>query len=123
MPKKDQFTSFVVNYTDTLAEVFLLYLGIICLASVSFHFAEGLPILQSFWLSFVTATSTGYGDVAPKTLCGQITAVALMHVTIFVIIPLAVARILSVAIHDKNVFTHEEQEELKAMLHKLADDK
>ena len=119
--KKDNFTAFVVKYTDTLLEVFALYMVIIVAASTSFHFTESLTWIQSFWLSFVTATSTGYGDLYPKTLPGQITAVTLMHATIFVIIPLAVARILSVVLQDRNAFTHEEQEEMKTLLKSVAD--
>ena len=119
MAKKDEFTSFIVKYTDTLWEVMVLYLITIVIASLSFWGFEGLSLGQSFWLSFVTATSTGYGDVAPKTFAGQATAVALMHTTIFVIIPLAVARILSVVMQDKNSFTHDEQEEIKQTLREL----
>lgn len=117
--KKDSFTSFVVKSTDTFAEVMLLYLGIICVASLALMHFESWPAIQSFWFSFVAATSTGFGDVTPKTFGGKATAVALMHVTIFVIIPLAVARILSVAIQDKNAFTHEEQEEIKQLLKEI----
>lgn len=120
MKRKDQFTSFVVKYTDTLFEVMVLYSIIILIASTGFTYFEGLPFLKSLWLSFVTATSTGYGDIAPKTLGGQITAVALMHATIFIIIPLAVARILSVVLQDRNAFTDEEQEEMKTILRQLA---
>lgn len=118
--KKDQFTSFVVKYTDTLFEVMVLYSIIILIASTGFTYFEGLPFLKSLWLSFVTATSTGYGDISPKTLGGQITAVALMHATIFIVIPLAVARILSVVLQDRNAFTDEEQEEMKSILRQLA---
>jgi voltage-gated potassium channel len=120
MKRKDQFTSFVVKYTDTLFEVMVLYSIIILIASTGFTYFEGLPFLKSLWLSFVTATSTGYGDISPKTLGGQITAVALMHATIFIVIPLAVARILSVVLQDRNAFTDEEQEEMKTILRQLA---
>lgn len=116
---KDRFTAFVVKYTDTLFEVMVLYLITIVLASLAFCWTEGLHFGQALWFSFVTATSTGYGDVTPKTFGGQVTAVALMHTTIFVIIPLAVGRILSVVMHDKNAFTNEEQEEIKSMLKEL----
>lgn len=123
MSRKDSFTTFVVKYTDTLFEVMLIYLVTIGLASFAFVLTEGITTGQAFWLSFVTATSTGYGDLYPKTPAGRVTAVMLMHTTIFVIIPLAVARILSVVLHDKNAFTDEEQEEIKQMLHRLTDNK
>lgn len=119
--KSDSFTSFVVKRTDTLFEVMVLYLITIAIASVSFCYTEGMELSKAIWLSFVTATSTGYGDIAPKTFGGQVTAVALMHTTIFVVIPLAVARILSVVIQDKNSFTHDEQEEIKSKLQQLID--
>lgn len=117
--RKDKFTAAMVRYTDTLIEVMILYLIVIAIATTSFHFTEGLSYGQSLWLSFVTATSTGYGDVAPKTFAGQVTAVALMHATIFIIIPLAVARILSVVLQDRNAFTDAEQEEMKRLLNEI----
>ncbi len=43
-----------------------------------------------------------------------------MHATIFIVIPLAVARILSVVLQDRNAFTDEEQEEMKTILRQLA---
>lgn len=121
MSKKDKFTAKMVQYTDTLFEVMVLYLIVITLSSIGFHLFEGLSFAKSFWLSFVTATSTGYGDISPKTFGGQATAVLLMHTTIFIIIPLAVARILSVVLKNDHEFTHEEQEEMKVLLRDIRD--
>jgi voltage-gated potassium channel len=47
---------------------------------------------------------------------GKIVAIALMHAVPLIIIPLIVARLLNAVVEDKNAFTHEEQEEMKADL-------
>ena len=56
-----------------------------------------------------TATSTGYGDLSPKSVAGQILAVTLMHVSIFGVAPLIIVRLVDRLNEDRDAFTHEEQ--------------
>ncbi|WP_125566962.1 ion transporter [Companilactobacillus insicii] len=65
----------------------LIYLIIICLivlvtASIMYSVAEGASLGESFWWALVTASTVGYGDVAPKTIVGRIAAASLMIVGI-----------------------------------------
>ena len=62
-------------------------------------------------MSFVTATTTGYGDFFPKTTGGRIVGVFLMHSVVFVVAPLLIYRFIDAI--DQNDYTHAEQEEIK----------
>jgi voltage-gated potassium channel len=57
-----------------------------------FAHLEGRGYLESLYWAGTTATSTGYGDISPKTVAGQMLAFVLMHVSIFCIAPLIVVR-------------------------------
>lgn len=111
--KKDHIARFLIATTDTIKELLLVYLAAILVASGIFTIVENMPFLDSMWMSFVAATSTGFGDLTPKTLIGRVTCVLLMHFTLLFIIPMIVARILSSIVRDQNAFTHEEQEWIK----------
>lgn len=104
---------------DTFKEVVFWYFIIVILAALGLQYAEGLSPQDSLWLVFVTATSTGYGDFSAKTELGRVISVLLMHATLFFIIPLIVAHLISAAVQDSNKFTHEEQEEIKQKLNKI----
>jgi voltage-gated potassium channel len=46
------------------------------------HFTEGMSFADGIWWAFVTATTVGYGDISPTTICGRIIASVLMIVGI-----------------------------------------
>jgi voltage-gated potassium channel len=95
--------------TDTFRELAAIYLVLLLVCATVFMWLEG----QSFWTSLywaaTTATSTGYGDLSPKTVAGQILAVVLMHISIFGLAPLIVVRLIDRLNEDRDAFTHEEQ--------------
>jgi voltage-gated potassium channel len=55
---------------------------LIILSSLTFSYAENLPLPESLWWAFVTATTVGYGDVAPHTVLGKLAAILLMFLGI-----------------------------------------
>lgn len=114
--KRDAIAHELLKGTDTLKELLLIYLAVILTASGFFSYYEDMKFFDAVWMAFVTATSTGFGDFYPKTVPGRITAVWLMHVTLFLIIPLIVARLLTVAVKNDDAFTHNEQEQIKQKL-------
>ncbi len=88
-------------------------------ASAFYKFFEGKSFLDSIWWSLITASTVGYGDTVPQSLGGRTTAVVLVLVMILFLVPMITASFASKLIVDRNAFTHEEQEEMKQMLHQL----
>nr|WP_294167885.1 potassium channel family protein [uncultured Sphingomonas sp.] len=95
--------------TDTLKELAAIYAAVLLTAALLFMAVEARPFGESFYWAATTATSTGYGDIAPRTAAGQLLAVVLMHVSIFGIAPLIIVRLIERLNQDRDAFTHEEQ--------------
>lgn len=95
--------------TDTLKELAFIYAAILTVSALLFSWFEQQPFLESLYWAGTTATSTGYGDISPKTLPGRVLAVLLMHVSIFIIAPLIIVRLINQINEDRDAFTHEEQ--------------
>jgi voltage-gated potassium channel len=112
-------TQLARSATNTVIELMLIYVLVILGCSALFAGFEGASFWDSVWWSVTTATTTGYGDIAPKTVGGRIVAMALMHLSVFIIIPLVVARIITNFIENRDAFTHHEQEEMLARLARI----
>lgn len=53
-------------------------LGIIIIGTIGLSLLEGWPIFTSFWMTVVSITTTGYGDLVPVTRAGKIFTMALL---------------------------------------------
>jgi voltage-gated potassium channel len=95
--------------TDTLKELAFLYAVLLLLCTLLFMLLERQDFMTSLYWAGATATSTGYGDIAPKTFGGQILAFVLMHISIFGVAPLIVVRLVDRLNENRDAFTHEEQ--------------
>jgi voltage-gated potassium channel len=95
--------------TDTLRELAVIYIVLLSIAALLFMLLEGQPFLDSLYWAGTTATSTGYGDISPKTVGGKTLAFVLMHLSIFGIAPLIVVRLIDRLNENRDAFTHEEQ--------------
>jgi voltage-gated potassium channel len=95
--------------TDTLKELAVIYAALIVACSAAFMWLEGHDFATSLYWAGTTATSTGYGDITPKSIAGQMLAFFLMHVSVFCVAPLIVVRLVGRLNEDQNAFTHEEQ--------------
>lgn len=95
--------------TDTFLELALIYAALLLLSAVLLAWFEGLDYLTALYWAATTATSTGYGDISPKTGPGQLVAVSLMHLSIFVVAPMIVVRLVDRLNENRDAFTHEEQ--------------
>ena len=95
--------------TDTFRELAAIYAGLLLICATLFMWFEGQGFWTSLYWAATTATSTGYGDLSPKSVAGQILAVALMHVSIFGVAPLIIVRLVDRLNEDRDAFTHEEQ--------------
>jgi voltage-gated potassium channel len=105
--------------TDTLKEVAAAYVVLILASAAAFSHLEGHSFLDSLYWAGTTATSTGYGDLLPKTEAGKWLALALMHTSIFLIAPLVVVRLIDHLNCERERFTAEEQERLFATLARI----
>jgi voltage-gated potassium channel len=95
--------------TDTFKELAVVYTALILSCSALFMWLEGHDFATSFYWAGTTATSTGYGDITPKSVAGQILAFFLMHVSVFCVAPLIIVRLVERLNEDQHAFTHEEQ--------------
>lgn len=107
------------NASDTLREVVIYYVLLVLLSAFAFSLAEGLGFWESLYWGGTTTTTTGYGDISPKSLIGRLIALFAMHVSIFVISPLVIARVINYVNRDKHQFTHEEQQDLLDRLERI----
>ena len=95
--------------TDTFLELALIYLALLLISAGLLSRFEGIDYLTGLYWAATTATSTGYGDISPKSGAGQIVAVTLMHLSIFLVAPMIVVRLINRLDEDRDAFTHEEQ--------------
>jgi voltage-gated potassium channel len=95
--------------TDTFIELAIIYAMLLIVSSLLLMRFEGLDFGTAIYWAATTATSTGYGDISPKTGAGQFVAVALMHLSIFVVAPMIVVRLVDRLNEDRDSFTHDEQ--------------
>jgi voltage-gated potassium channel len=84
------------------------------IAAVAYSVFEGTGPLESFYWSIVSGSSTGYGDITPKTRAGRIVTVIYLTVALWVITPILTARIAAYMIVNNDAWTDGEQEKLKS---------
>jgi voltage-gated potassium channel len=46
--------------------------GLILIGTISYHFLEDLSLFDSLYLTVITLTTIGYGDIWPKTIVGRL---------------------------------------------------
>jgi potassium channel subfamily K len=69
---------------QTLCTSVAIIAGFLCVGTTVFCLTEGLSFVDGFYLTVVTVTSVGYGDISPKSEAGRI-------FSIFFILPAAIA--------------------------------
>ncbi len=115
MPRK-RFVDHFLSGANSIGELLLIYAGLVVIAAVGFAFFEGKSFGDALWWSVVTTTTTGYGDISPQTLGGRVMAGFVMLTAILFVLPLLIGRIAMAMIENRDAFTHEEQEAMKAEL-------
>jgi voltage-gated potassium channel len=107
--------------TDTLKELAAVYAALLLISALIFMALEGHSFAASLYWAGTTATSTGYGDISPRTVGGQVLAFVLMHLSIFGIAPLIVVRLVDRLNENRDAFTHEEQVQILEGLRRMED--
>lgn len=105
--------------TDTFVELALIYAVLLITSAMLLSHFEDIDFATGLYWAATTATSTGYGDISPKTGAGQMVAVVLMHLSIFVVAPLIVVRLIDRLNENRDAFTHEEQQQILETLNAI----
>lgn len=106
----------LLSGANSVGELLLIYAGLVVFAAAGFAFFEGKSFGDALWWSVVTTTTTGYGDISPQTVGGRVMAGFVMLTAILFVLPLLIGRIAMAMIENRDAYTHEEQEAMKAEL-------
>jgi voltage-gated potassium channel len=109
----------LVWLANSPSTLILSYLMLIATCSVLYSFFEEVSFGDALWWGVVTASTVGYGDISPETWQGRLMAALLISIMVLVVVPLITAHFASKLIVDRDVFQHEEQEELKNNLRRV----
>ena len=63
----------------------LVLVALVFVGMVGFHFLEDLPLFESLYLTVLSLTTVGYGDIAPKTPIGRSFTMGLVLIGVFTI--------------------------------------
>jgi voltage-gated potassium channel len=88
-------------------------------ATATYMVADHKSFSDSLWWAFMTFTTVGYGDQYPHSTAGRFAGIFLVATAVFLVVPSITAVIVRTVIGDKDKFTHDEQEEVKAMLREI----
>jgi voltage-gated potassium channel len=84
-----------------------LYLATLAVGTLGMVVFEKAGLVDSFYWASTTITSTGYGDIAPKTPEGRLFAVLFQQFGIVIVLALTIAWVLGKV--NADLFSHEEQ--------------
>jgi voltage-gated potassium channel len=63
---------------ERMTRIFIWILAVIAYGTIGFHFIEGQPWIVSFYWTFVTIGTVGYGDYSPETTLGMFFTISLI---------------------------------------------
>jgi voltage-gated potassium channel len=81
----------------------LVPIGLILLGTIGFHLLENLPPFDALYLTVMTLSTVGYGDVVPRTVAGKTFTIFLVVVGVFTLFYVAtdlIRRIVSGELQD-----------------------
>lgn len=98
----------------------VVYLATVAVGTFGLYFLEPVHFVDALYWASTTMTTTGYGDVAPKTAAGKTFAILFQQWAIVIVLALTIAWVLGKV--NKDAFTDEEQESIKAEIHALREE-
>ena len=120
-PRK-RVVDYIIASTNSVGELLLLYLLVVVVSGLGFAYFEHRTIPEALWWAVVTTTTTGYGDLTPVSWAGRLIAAFVMLGSILFVLPLLIGHIAAKLIENRDAFTHDEQEALKAEIAALRAD-
>jgi voltage-gated potassium channel len=102
-----------IKVANSPGRLVVAFISTLTISSIVYAIVESANLLDSLYWSIVTATTLGYGDFSPATGAGKVLTSILICVMVFLFIPTITANLASKLIVDRDVFTHEEQEQIK----------
>jgi voltage-gated potassium channel len=85
-------------------KILVLMLGLLAFGTLAFHFVEGWSLFDGFYMTLMTLTTVGYGEVHPLSTEGRIVAATLMMLgvlTVFISIGVLVDVIIKIELADR----------------------
>ncbi len=62
----------------SIAKVIAFLIAVIAFGTLSYHFIEGWPLFDSLYMTVITITTTGYGEIRHMSVYGRIISMILM---------------------------------------------
>src|SRR5688572_33289782 len=85
-------------------KVLALMAGLLAFGTLGFHWVEGWTLFDGFYMTLMTLTTVGYGEVHPLSPAGRVLASALMMLgvlTVFISIGVLVDVIIKIDLADR----------------------
>lgn len=98
---------------NTLLALVITLFVIWVIAALVYYKVEDYRLIDCFHFAMQTLSTTGYGDVPPKTDSGKILAMVVQPQAL-VMTALFFANFTARAVHNPDVFSHDEQVEARA---------
>lgn len=111
----------IIYIANNFYVIVLIYIISVIISSLLFWIFENISFVDSIWWTFVTSLAIGYWDFVPLTPQGRIVWVIFWHFWLFFITPMIISNIVAVLLKDKNRFTDSEQEWIKDVISKMAE--
>ena len=100
--------SIVIDTAKTYHELLVLLVTAVIVGGGAYSLFEGKNVLEGLAWAFDTMLIIGYGDMKPNSFAGQAIGNILMTVSVFVVVPMITALMVTRLMQNKN-FTPEEK--------------